>query len=227
MRTGIIGGTILFDMNIDGEQQEIKTAYGAVMLFIKEDIAILQRHGLNKHTLPHEINHHANISALKEVGVEQIIGVYSVGSLKKSLKEGSTIIPYDFISPWNIPSFNREGKHITPQFNQELKGKLQRAAKEVGIPTREGVYIQTIGPRLETKAEVKMLSSFGDVVGMTLASEATLACELDIPFAALCSVDNYANGVSEKEPLEEQIRVNAKKNREKILTILQRIGVER
>jgi 5'-methylthioadenosine phosphorylase len=58
-----------------------------------------------------------------------------------------------------------------------------------------GVYVQTKGPRIETTSEVQALAGIADVVGMTLASEATLACELGMAFAALCTVDNYANGL--------------------------------
>ena len=58
-----------------------------------------------------------------------------------------------------------------------------------------GTYVQTRGPRIETIAEVQALAKFADIVGMTVASEATLACELDMEFAALCTVDNYANGL--------------------------------
>ena len=58
-----------------------------------------------------------------------------------------------------------------------------------------GVYIQTNGPRLETRAEVRMLSSFGDVVGMNLGSECTISCEMGVPFAGINTVDNYANGI--------------------------------
>ena len=61
-----------------------------------------------------------------------------------------------------------------------------------------GVYIQTRGPRIETVAEVKALPQFADIVGMTVASEATLACELGMEFAALCTVDNYANGLGDE-----------------------------
>ena len=58
-----------------------------------------------------------------------------------------------------------------------------------------GVYVQTRGPRIETVAEVAALAKIADIVGMTVASEATLACELGMDFAALCTIDNYANGL--------------------------------
>ena len=75
-----------------------------------------------------------------------------------------------------------------------------------------GVYIQTIGPRLETKAEINLLKRYGHVVGMTMASEATLCMERELAYASICSVDNYCNGVL-KEPLTmEEINLNWQKN---------------
>jgi 5'-methylthioadenosine phosphorylase len=68
-----------------------------------------------------------------------------------------------------------------------------------------GVYAQTRGPRIETMAEVRALARIADLVGMTLASEATLACELGMAFTALCTVDNYAHGLGGEAPTWEHI----------------------
>jgi 5'-methylthioadenosine phosphorylase len=80
----------------------------------------------------------------------------------------------------------------------------------------KGIYVQTKGPRLETRAEVSMLCNFADVVGMTMASEATLARESGLTYASMCSVDNYANGIVD-EPLDnDKILANATVNGDKI-----------
>ena len=86
-----------------------------------------------------------------------------------------------------------------------------------------GVYVQTRGPRLETKAEVKMLDSFGDIVGMTIASEATLARELDVKYAAICSVDNYAHGLVSKELDFEDVKEIAEKNSARVEKLLTKV----
>jgi 5'-methylthioadenosine phosphorylase len=83
--------------------------------------------------------------------------------------------------------------------------------------------VQTSGPRIETKAEVRALSHIGDVVGMTIASEATLANELDIPFSAICMVDNYAHGIGDDALSYEQILSFARANTQKTEQILERI----
>ncbi len=90
---------------------------------------------------------------------------------------------------------------------------LRDLCKEQGIKVRNGsIYIQTIGPRLETRAEINMLKRFGDIVGMTMASEATLAMEYGMPYASLCSVDNYCNGIVKTPLTMEQIMASVQKN---------------
>jgi 5'-methylthioadenosine phosphorylase len=91
-----------------------------------------------------------------------------------------------------------------------------------------GVYVQTRGPRIETVAEVKALSAWADVVGMTVASEATLACELGMEFAALCTVDNYANGLGGEVLTYEHIlstsRTHRHRTEEIVSTIIRHMG---
>jgi purine nucleoside phosphorylase len=83
-----------------------------------------------------------------------------------------------------------------------------------------GVYIQTTGPRLETKAEIEMLKAFGDVVGMTMASEATLAKELGLPYASICSIDNFCHGITETPLKEQEILSSARQNVDAIKRVI-------
>ena len=83
-----------------------------------------------------------------------------------------------------------------------------------------GIYVQTTGPRLETRAEIKMLKRFGDIVGMTLASEATLALELEVPYASICSIDNYCHGIQATPLTMDRIFENVTKNLRTIESIL-------
>jgi 5'-methylthioadenosine phosphorylase len=84
----------------------------------------------------------------------------------------------------------------------------------------EGVYIQTIGPRLETRAEIAMLKNFGHVVGMTMAHEATLCQEAGLAYASICSVDNYCHGVIDRPLTAEDIIQQGRKNVASINKIL-------
>jgi 5'-methylthioadenosine phosphorylase len=110
---------------------------------------------------------------------------------------------------------------VTPGFDEGLRLILLRAAENLNLDiVKHGVYVQSKGPRLETPAEVRFFSSLGDVVGMTVASEATLAKEVGVGYACICSVDNYANGMSPKPLGMEEILDNAVINTNKIVNIL-------
>ena len=80
-----------------------------------------------------------------------------------------------------------------------------------------GIYWQTAGPRFETRAEIAMISRFADLVGMTMASEAVIAQELEIPYASLCSVDNFAHGLVKKPLTVEEVLGPREQNAESIL----------
>src|SRR5205823_2022004 len=127
-----------------------------------------------------KLNHRANLWALKEVGASHIIGTSSTGSLKKTIHPGTFVVPDDFVAFWNIPTFvDDRVVHSTPSLDAALRRALVAAAKESGASVKDGgSYVQTTGPRLETRAEIAFFQKVGDVVGMTMASEATLACGL-------------------------------------------------
>jgi 5'-methylthioadenosine phosphorylase len=162
-------------------------------------MVFLPRHGLDGNTPPHGINHKANMKALADLNVEFIVGVSSVGSLKPEISPGCLFVPSDYINLSQIPTFfDDRCVHVTPGLDEELMLTLSQKCRELGVKVvGGGVYVQTQGPRLETKAEIKIFAGFGDVVGMTMASEATLAREVSLRYASLCSVDNYAHGLAE------------------------------
>jgi 5'-methylthioadenosine phosphorylase len=219
----IIAGTSLLSSHLFENWQTISytTPYGSVQLRKKGGFIFLQRHG-DPPVPPHAINHRANIEALHLAGVRQILAINSVGSLKKDINPGTFLIPDDFFSPWSIATFwDKETRYMVPRGDENLQISLRLLCQAVGInPRIGGVYVQTIGPRLETRAEIRMLQQFGDVVGMTMASEATLAMEKTIPHVSLCSVDNYANGVI-TAPLDmDQIYANVALNTAAIVKLL-------
>ncbi|MFH1563715.1 MAG: MTAP family purine nucleoside phosphorylase [Nitrospirota bacterium] len=229
-RIAIIGGTALFGAEIfkGAGRKEIKTPYGSAFLLIKDDLIFLPRHGKDKNIPAHKVNHQANLAALKDLAVKQIIGINSTGSLKVEIPPGSILIPDDYINFGPIGTFyDHKIVHITPSLDEDLRRAIILSASKLKLEIIDnGVYIQRPGPRLETRAEIRMLSSFGDLVGMTMASEATAAKELGLSYASICSVDNYGHGLIE-EPLEnEQIVGAAKRNQEIIISLTKEVTRE-
>ena len=216
---GIIGGTsLLFAELPDLKKTEIATPYGPAELYLG-DIALLLRH---QHGMPpHRINFPACISALAIAGVDRAVAFGSVGSLKKSIRPGSIVIPDDYVSTAPVPTIhNHSQEHVMPAIDAGLSAEISACIPESQIG---GTYVQTAGPRIETQAEVRALSAKGDLVGMTVASEATLCNELEIPFSAICMVDNYAHGIGDDELSYEQILNFARANTKKTEMILERI----
>ncbi len=220
----IIGGTSLLDTaSFTGwPDATVSTGFGPVVMKRSGDNAVfLQRHG-NPCVPPHRINHKANMSALKELGVRKILAINSVGSLKTAIRPGTLVVPDDFICPWHIETFfDEEARYMVPvmdeAFAKDVFGICRMHTRSVRLG---GTYVQTTGPRLETRAEIRMLKRFGDIVGMTLASEAALALELELPYASVCSVDNYCHGIREIPLTMDEIFANVAKNARMIERIL-------
>jgi 5'-methylthioadenosine phosphorylase len=219
MTLGIIGGTsMLFSTLPDLTKQRVATPFGSADLLCG-DIVMLMRHqsGLP----PHRINYRAGLAALAITGVDRIVAFGSSGSLKPEIPPGSILIPTDYISVTDIPSIHDHAiGHVSPKISANLADTLARIIPEARYG---GVYVQTKGPRIETVAEVKALASFADIVGMTVASEATLACELGMEFAALCTVDNYANGLGPMAVTYDHILEISRLNRERTNEIMNSI----
>lgn len=226
---GIVSGTIILQRKSifkNLKEKTVENEFGKIHLFHSETIVYVPRHGKDhrQYILPHLINHQATFRALKEMGVKEVIGINSTGSLKRKLRPGTIVVPDDFIA-FTATSTTAYGKpiHITPVISEEIRQKLIEAASECGVKVvNGGVYWQTPGPRLETKAEIAMMSRFADLVGMTMASEAAVAQELDLAYAALCSVDNYGHGLGEKELTIDEIVTHAQKNANIIVKVVAR-----
>ena len=206
------------------EELNVTNKFGNASLIRFDGFIWIPRHGQNpsQYILPHVINHQANLQALKDLNIQDVIGICSVGSLTETLTPGTIIIPHDYISLAAVPTvFLNEAIHIIPVLNEEIRTKLLTACRRCKISTASrGIYWQSSGPRLETKAEIAMCSHFADIIGMTMASEATVANELGIPFAAVCTVDNYGNGIASDQLSYEFILEKARKNKGKVEKIL-------
>jgi len=230
-RLGVICGTAFRDRGLLSgfREKKVSTDFGQVILLQGEDFVFLPRHGLGKSIPPHKINHHADVMALAKAGATDVVGVCSVGGLKTAFQPGMLVVPKDYVSLCGVPTFfDKEAKHITPSLDLSLRQKIIACAKKLSLEMFDGgVYVQTQGPRLETKAEVRFLATLGDVVGMTMASEATLAQEAGLKYASICSVDNFAHGVTDKPiDFKEVVRTSGRKSKE-ILELLSDVARKR
>jgi 5'-methylthioadenosine phosphorylase len=176
----------------------------------------LQRHGDEAFRLPHAIDHAANLRALRDAGCDRVLAIGSVGSLDPGLPVGSLVCPHDFIAlQVTVTTFDDPRGHATPGFDAEWRARVLAAwEKGSAASLRDGgVYWQTNGPRFETPAEIRLMAAHADLVGMTIASECVVAGELGLRHAAVCVVDNLANGVGPRPlsvaELEADRRANA------------------
>ncbi|RLI91306.1 MAG: 6-oxopurine nucleoside phosphorylase [Candidatus Altiarchaeales archaeon] len=224
---GIIAGTSLLNFEFLGslKKEIMKNKFGKVLSFRDENIIFIPRHGEQRKIPPHRINYKANIYALAENNVNFLILINSVGSLKREIIPGKLMVPHDYIALWNIQTFfDKNAIHITPEFDPLLREILISTARELKIDIYDhGIYFQTSGPRLETKAEISMLSKFADVVGMTLGTEATLAQEIGLRCASICTIDNYAHGLAKEKLNFEEVVERASKRRADLESLLLRV----
>jgi 5'-methylthioadenosine phosphorylase len=165
---------------------------------------VLQRHGSGEYRLPHLIDHATNLRSLAAAGCDRVLAICSVGSLDADIGVGRLVCPHDFIAlQVTITSFEDARGHATLGFDREWRERVVDAWPTGGAPgpLRDGgVYWQTNGPRFETPAEVALIAAHAHLVGMTMASECIVAGELGLSYAAVCVVDNLANGIA-AEPL--------------------------
>jgi 5'-methylthioadenosine phosphorylase len=196
---------------------------------------VLQRHGAAggaaPYVLPHRIDHEANLRSLLEAGCDRVLAVCSVGSLKKEIAVGRLVCPDDFIAlQLGVTTFDDARGHMPPGFDREWRERVLAASRAGGADGfgDGGVYWQTIGPRFETPAEIRLLAAHADLVGMTMASECVVAGELGLAYAAVCVVDNLANGVGsaalEVEELEAARAANSGRLAEALEELLPELG---
>jgi 5'-methylthioadenosine phosphorylase len=165
-------------------------------------VVALQRHGRDDYRPPHLIDHAANLRLLADRGCDRILGISSVGSLREDLGVGSFLCPDDFIALSAAGSiFEDAPGHVVPGFDGEWRRAVIAAWQGAcDIPLEVGgVYWQARGPRFETPAEIRLVAPYADVIGMTVASESVAATELGLPYAAVCVIDNVANGIGSEE----------------------------
>jgi len=209
---GIIGGSGLTQLaNLDVAHREVmRTPYGepsGPLTFGRigsQDVVFVARHGYGHTIPPHLVNYRANMHALQTVGVTQIVSIASVGGIRDDLGPGTLVVPHQIIDyTWGREmTFQLGGEgaviHVdfTEPYDAGVRKLLLDVAHRIGEEVIDGsVYATTQGPRLETAAEIARMRGDGaDLVGMTGMPEAALARELQLPYAALCVVSNWAAG---------------------------------
>ncbi|MBF0160651.1 MAG: MTAP family purine nucleoside phosphorylase [Magnetococcales bacterium] len=216
-RLALVGGTSLLESALfrHATPRSVATDRGVVTLLEQEGVLFLQRHGLTAYTPPHRINHHANLLALQQAGAERVLAIGSVGSLRLDLPPGTLVLPDDFYAPHvNLSFFEDQRGHRAPEFDPQWRAAVLEAWQRTALPLphTQGIYWQTIGPRFETPAEIRLLAPHVHLVGMTVASECILAGELGLPYAALCMVDNFANGICAEKLSYESFKVQVHAN---------------
>lgn len=227
---GIIGGTGVYQIVEMGELKEKKvlnTPFGesppvSILTFEDQEVAFLPRHREGHDNPPHMINYRANIYALKMLGAERIIATNAVGSLDESINPGDFLIPDDFLDftrkrPFTFYDDRAVHVDVTQPYCPQLTDTITSAGRGVdGRLVKGGVYVCTEGPRFETPAEIRMFRQMGGtVVGMTGLPEAVLARELEMCYASICMISNYAASVStEKITIDEVFEILEEKKKE-------------
>ena len=194
---------------------------GAAGLGVGSEVTVIDRHG-DPYTLPHQIDHAANLRRLAEAGADRVLGVSSVGGLRPDIGPGTYVVPDDFVA-LDLPpvtTHDDAAAHQVAGFDEEWRRKVVDALRGATDVVDSGVYWQVRGPRLETPAEVKLIARDAHVVGMTVASECIVACELGLPYAALCVVDNLANGVAAHALTPDDVRRGQVEHRPELETVL-------
>ena len=212
MKLAIIGGSLLGEIHEFTRitEESIKTPFGepsdiCTTARIKNtEVVYVNRHGPSHHIAPHQINYRANMFMLKMLEVTHVIAVTAVGGITEKMSPMQWVVPdqiidytYGRMQTYNDGNEN-EVNHIdfTYPFDDSLRKKLQHA---IGMENMECItqatYGVTQGPRLETVTEIKRLQRDGcDIVGMTAMPEAALARELEMSYATLSLVVNWAAG---------------------------------
>lgn len=242
----IIGGrglTELANLKIT-HRQVMRTPFGepsGAFLFgtlNQREVIFLARHGYGYTIPPHLVNYRANLWALQEQGVIDVVSVTTVGGIRSDLTPGTLVVPDQIIDYTHgrdctfFSTRNTSYKNIdfTLPYSTELRSRILRSAVDVQQACLDGgVYAATQGPRLDSIAEVTRYARDGaDMVGMTAMPEAALARELDMNYASISVVVNYAAGCGDSQLAinMEGVNATARGAMGRVRAILERVCTE-
>ncbi|KYK30099.1 S-methyl-5'-thioadenosine phosphorylase [Thermoplasmatales archaeon SG8-52-1] len=239
VKIGIIGGSGFYKMGIldNTEELEINTPFGkpsdniTIGKISGVEVAFLPRHGKGHAIAPHNINYSANVFALKECGVEYLISIAAVGSLKKEIKPCDFVIADQLIdrTAKRKSTFFEDGivAHVSfaDPFCKTLSDLAYETVKKEGVDVHRGTYICMEGPQFSTRAESNLYRSWNvDIIGMTLATEAKLAREAEMCLCAILTVTDYDCWYEGEEDVSVRNVVdNLKKNDKNVANILNKL----
>ena len=227
IKIGIIGGSGLEDPQIlsNVHEEEVITPYGKPTSVLKhgiinkKEVVLISRHGKHHQYSPTEVNYRANLYALKEAGITHIVATTACGSLKEEIGRGHFVVLDQFIDftkhrlntyASTFESGIAHAPMATP-FDEILRKLFFTAATQLNLPVHATGTVVTIeGPRFSTKAESKMFRLWGaDVINMSVATEAALANELKIPYAAIAMSTDYDCWKEDEVPVswEEVLKI--------------------
>ncbi|HKR53278.1 MAG TPA: S-methyl-5'-thioadenosine phosphorylase [Chthoniobacterales bacterium] len=218
---GIIGGSGLYQLEgfADLAEHKIKTPFGAPSDSIVggtmsgRSVYFLPRHGRGHRILPHELNHRANIYALRSLNVRWIISVAAVGSLQEKYAPRDILLPSQFFDRTSLRcchTFFGEGIAAHVSFADPISAKLRQMVAEVTRSTgatvhNGGTYVNMDGPAFSTRAESEFNHRNGfDVIGMTNLPEAKLAREAEIALTTMAMISDYDCWKMEEETVSVQ-----------------------
>ena len=213
---GVITGTGVSEHFDLSGPRTVRTRYGRATVYPHpaDGYVVIPRHGAAHKSPPHGINYRANISALEQLGVKEVIATSAVGSMTQGFRVGDIGLIeqfIDFTKRRQTTFFERKVVHtdMTYPYSRHLNLELAVAAKKMGIDVRPHlVYVCAEGPRFETAAEIKMYKILGgDVVGMTGVPEVVLANEKRLGYASVVIATNWAAGMQPKVSHEEVLKV--------------------
>jgi len=238
---GIFGGSGLYELLDDVEEIWVETPYGApsdkvaLATVGKWRVAFLPRHGKDHRYPPHRINYRANVWAMKELGVQRILGPCAAGSLKKEIRPGDIVVSDQFVHrTWGREDTFFDGPvtiHVSAAdpYCPQLRSVAIECAKEAGFRVHErGTIVVIQGPRFSTRAESNEFRAHGwDVVNMTQYPEAYLARELGICYVNLALVTDYDSGLDDDPDVEPVAHADVlrvfQRNIDRLRSVLQAI----
>ena len=230
-RLALIGGhSILGSEPAAGfEPHDVETTSGPVRVYEHGDQVLLQRHGFVRYTTAARIDHPRNFAALAELGCDRVLAIGSVGGLRAELGVGTFLCPDDFVAlHLGLSLDDQHGGELVPGFDPEWRRAVVGAWGRVAEPELidGGVYWNAIGPRFETPAEIRLIAAHADVIGMTIAAESIIAREMGIPYAAVCVVDNLANGIAAEQLSVAEFEAGKEENRSRLTAALGVVAAE-
>lgn len=164
-----------------------------------DDVVVLMRHTAAGDVPAHLVDHHAHVRALCAAGCDRVLAIGSGGGLRPELGPGTVLVPDDFLALTTYPTFHTTtAGYRMAGFDVTWRTRAVDAWRAVtsGTVVDGGTYAMVQGPRFETRAEIGLLAQHADMVGMTIPAECVLAGEAGLRYAAVCKIDNLANGIA-------------------------------